>query len=357
MAGWIAVAGRYLVTASSGISIYPLLRDGALKVAGDAISLYNYFTSSATDGSASPAATPPTQAPPSTWVLSEKGCIGNQMQSLFSATTIVLEIVKIYQAEQIRRELKGIADQLRIHNNLVAGGGGGPDGFARNVLDFFNLKVAEYTGDYSQHRFRKYRFRQHRFFIYHPDTHWHGAFARIRQESGSAQPLLLGLSDDLFAVFRLMLCARVALEAEIGDGAKNVTFHLLIPSYCTLVIPRSFVVLGNLLPLTIDGQIAQGERLVWLNLPQMDGFDRPVLNNVGNLDDLPDSSWKEMATFGAGVTTMFGPPLAAQALAIAFPLFAAEIALVSLAVSFFATGSVEMAVESVWKEPPPALLG
>lgn len=153
-----------------------------------------------------------------------------------------------------------------------------------------------------------------------------------------------------------MLCARVALEAQAGDDARNVTFHLLIPSYCTLVIPRAFVVLGNLLPLTIDGQIAQGERLVWLNLPQRDGYDRPVLNNVGNLDDLPDSSWKEIATFGAGVTTMFAPPLAAQALAIAFPLFAAEIILVSLAVSFFATGSVEMAVESVWEEPP-ALLG
>ncbi|PKK42648.1 hypothetical protein CI102_13977, partial [Trichoderma harzianum] len=131
-------------------------------------------------------------------------------------------------------------------------------GFARNVLDFLNLKVAEYT--------RTGDDKQHRFFIYHPDTHWHGAFARIRQESESEQPLLLGLSNDLFAVFRLMLCARVALEAQAGDDARNVTFHLLIPSYCTLVIPRAFVVLGNLLPLTIDGQIAQGERLVWLNL-------------------------------------------------------------------------------------------
>ncbi|QYS99495.1 hypothetical protein H0G86_006624 [Trichoderma simmonsii] len=377
MAGWIAVAGRYLVTASSGISIYPLLRDGALKVAGDAISLYNYFTSSATEGSASPpatspAATPPTQAPPSTWVLSEKGGIGNQMQSLFSATTIVLEIVKIYQAEQIRRELKGIADQLRIHNNLVAGGGGGPDGFARNVLDFFNLKVAEYTGDYSQHRFRKYhfrqrrlrkhRFRQHRFFIYHPDTHWHGAFARIRQESGSAQPLLLGLSDDLFAVFRLMLCARVALEAEIGDGARNVTFHLLIPSYCTLVIPRSFVIFGNLFPLTIDGQIAQGEPLVWLNLPQRDGFDRPVLNNVGNLDHLPDSSWKEFATAGAATTTMFATwmgatPMAVEAVAIACPPLAVPVFLACLAGTMIATATVVTAVERAWEEPPPALLG
>ncbi|KAL6832133.1 hypothetical protein V8C40DRAFT_263399 [Trichoderma camerunense] len=370
---------------------YPLLRDGASKIyadarspydsfrssgaskiAGNARSAYDSFTSSATEGSASPAATPPAEAAPSTWVLSGKDGIGNQMQSLFSATTIILEVIKIYQAEQIRKELKGIADQLRIHNNLVAGGGGGPDGFARNVLDFFNLKVAEYTGDNSQHRFRKYRFRQrrlrkhrfrqHRFFIYHPDTHWHGAFARIRQESGSAQPLLLGLSDDLFAVFRLMLCARVALEAEIGDGAKNVTFHLLIPSYCTLVIPRSFVVLGNLLPLTIDGQIAQGERLVWLNLPQMDGFDRPVLNNVGNLNHLPDSSWKEFAAAGAATTTMLATgmgitPMAVEAVAIACPPLVVPIFFACAVGTLIATATVVTAVDSAWEEPPPALLG
>ncbi|KAJ4859965.1 hypothetical protein T069G_04953 [Trichoderma breve] len=373
--GWIATtAGRYLVTASSGISIYPLVRDGARKLAGDARWAYDYFTSSATESSAPPAATLPTQAPPSTWVLSERGGIGNQMQSLFSATTIVLEIIKMYQAEQIRRELKGIADQLRIHNNLVAGGGGGPDGFARNVLDFFNLKVAEYTrtdddrkhrfGKYrfKQHRLRKHRFRQHRFFIYHPDTHWHGAFARIRHESGSKQPLLLGLSNDLFAIFRLMLCARVALEAEAGDGARNITFHLLIPSYCTLVIPRSFVILGNLFPLTIDGQIAQGECLVWLNLPRRDGYDRPVLNNVGNLDDLPESSWKDLAVTSATITTatatwMVATPIAVEAVAIACPPLAVPIFLACAVGTALATTSVATAVESAWEEPPPAFLG
>nr|WNZ75499.1 hypothetical protein [Trichoderma harzianum] len=324
---------------------------------------------SATESSAPPAATLPTQAPPSTWVLSEKGGIGNQIQSLFSATTIVLEIIKIYQAEQIRRELKGIADQLRIHNNLVAGGGGGPDGFARNILDFFNLKVAEYTRTdddrkhrFRQHRLRKHRFRQHRFFIYHPDTHWHGAFARIRHESGSRQPLLLGLSNDLFAIFRLMLCARVGLEARIGDDARNITFHLLIPSYCTLVIPRSFVILGNLFPLTIDGQIAQGECLVWLNLPRRDGYDRPVLNNVGNLDDLPESSWKDLAVTSATITTatatwMVATPIAVEAVAIACPPLAVPIFLACAVGTALATTSVATAVESAWEEPPPAFLG
>ncbi|KAH0527477.1 hypothetical protein TsFJ059_002477 [Trichoderma semiorbis] len=372
--GWKAAAARYLVTAGSGIINYPPLRDAARGMFDDARSSYDYFRSFATEGLASPAATSPAPAPPSTWVLSEKGGIGNQMQSLFSATTIVLEIIKIYQAEQIRRELKGIADQLRIHNNLVARGGGGPDGFARNVLDFFNLKVAEYTrtdddrkhrfGKYrfKQHRLRKRRFRQHRFFIYHPDTHWHGAFARIRQECGSKQPLLLGLSNDLFAIFRLMLCARVDLEARIGDDARNITFHLLIPSYCTLVIPRSFVILGNLFPLTIDGQIAQGECLVWLNLPRRDGYDQPVLNNVGNLDDLPDSSWKQFATASAATTTMLATwmgatPMAVEAVAIACPPLAVPVLLACFAGTFIATATVVSAVESAWEEPPPALLG
>ncbi|KAL7956563.1 hypothetical protein V8C34DRAFT_288268 [Trichoderma compactum] len=42
------------------------------------------------------------------------------------------------------------------------------------------------------------------------------------------------------------------------------------------------LVASNLLSLSIDGQIAQGERLVWLKLPPWDGYDRPGLNNVGN---------------------------------------------------------------------------
>lgn len=348
----ITTAARCLVASGAGISIYPTLREGARTIFGDARWAYDHFTSSATELSEPQALALPTQAPLAAWILSETGDIGNRMQSLFSATTIVLEVIKIYQAEQIRRELKGIADQLRIHNNLVAGGGGGPDGFARNVLDFLNLKVAEYTGNDSQHRF----------FIYHPDTHWHGAFARIRQEAGSEQPLLLGLSNDLFAVFRLMLCARVALEAEAGDGARNITFHLLIPSYCTLVIPRSFVILGNLFPLTIDGQIAQGERLVWLNLPQRDGYDRPVLSNVGNLDDLPDSSWKQFATASAATTTMLATwmgatPMAVEAVAVACPPLAVPLLLVCFAGSWLVTMSVATAVESAWEEPPPALLG
>lgn len=159
-----------------------------------------------------------------------------------------------------------------------------------------------------------------------------------------------------------MLCARVALEAEAGDGARNITFHLLIPSYCTLVIPRSFVILRNLFPLTIDGQIAQGECLVWLNLPRRDGYDRPVLNNVGNLDDLPDSSWKEFAAAGAATTTMLATgmgvtPLAVEAVAIACPPLVVPIFFACAVGTLIATAAVVTAVDSAWEEPPPALLG
>ncbi|KAL8376673.1 hypothetical protein RB595_007677 [Gaeumannomyces hyphopodioides] len=138
--------------------------------------------------------------------------LGPRIQNLFSAAIILAEVVKIYQNEQIRRELKGLHEQLRMYNNLVAGGASGPDGFARQVLDFLDLKVREYAQDGSEHFF----------FIYHPDTNWYGAFARIiappaQQQPGgnggasAAQSRLLGVSHDFFAIFRLMLCARVAL--------------------------------------------------------------------------------------------------------------------------------------------------
>ncbi|RFU31131.1 hypothetical protein B7463_g5197, partial [Scytalidium lignicola] len=297
--------GLILVTTSSAIAFYPQVREGGRVVWKDATSAYKYIeqllTGSPQRANISTGADSTAFTPPSVLLSNDTVDIAARIQNLFSSITIAIEILKIYQAEQIRQELKGISDQIRIYNNLVAGGGGGPDGFARHVLDFINLKIAEYTADGKAHRF----------FVYHPDTHWHGAFSRIRQESGFAQQSFLGLSHDLFAVFRLMLCTRVALEETMGENAKNIIFHLLIPSY----------------------------------------------------SDLPEISWKKAAigaSYVGAITTFTAATVAVGQIAttaVCPPLGAALICNTVFASGFVAGGLVATRVESMWDEPPPALLG
>lgn len=350
--GYLVTACGLVVATGTTLSCYPSLREGARLLFKDAKSTYRYLGGTSTGNQVPAQGQPLSQNAPAAWILNDQERIGTRLQSLFSTTTIIIEVIKIYQGEQIRKELKGITDQLTIYNNLVAGGSSGPDGFARNVLDFFNLKAAEYTSGGGRHRF----------FIYHPDTHWHGAFGRIRQLPGSDhQSLLLGLSHDIFAVFRLMLCARVDLEEEMGNEARDITFHLLIPSYCSIIIPRSFVIVENLFPLTIDGQMAQG-KLVWLNIPGRNALNQPVLNDVGNLDDLPESSWRDAAvasstTVTATATWLVATPMAMNAMAIFCPPLIVPTLAGGFMLTVFATRSVANAVHNAWEAPPPALLG
>ncbi|KAI3575853.1 hypothetical protein IWW34DRAFT_882810, partial [Fusarium oxysporum f. sp. albedinis] len=136
--------------------------------------------------------------------------------------------------------------------------------------DFVNLKIDQYTSDGGNHRF----------FVYHPDTQWHGTFRRLLQEKGPLDETFCGISNDLFALCRWMLCMRVELHEQDMSKQDEVHFHVLIPAYQSLVIPRAFVLLGALFPLTFEGEIANGQALVWLNLP-FEGTD--TLKNVGNL--------------------------------------------------------------------------
>lgn len=92
--GWITATARYLVASNADIMNYPCVRDGARKIASDARAAYEYITTSAERSAPQPTWT---QAPPTAFVLGETtGNIGKRIQSLFSATTIVVEIVKIY---------------------------------------------------------------------------------------------------------------------------------------------------------------------------------------------------------------------------------------------------------------------
>ncbi|KLU92552.1 hypothetical protein MAPG_11497 [Magnaporthiopsis poae ATCC 64411] len=342
----MSLFGRIVKASLALANTYAPFRDGLDMVRADATAAYDHINSSSSR----------------TLRLSTSA----RIQGFFSATIILAEVVKIYQNEQIRRELKGLYEQLRMHNNLVAGGASGPDGFARQVLDFLDLKVREYAQDGGEHLF----------FIYHPDTNWHGEFARIAAEAaqqqpggdsgaGEAQSRLLGVSHDLFAIFRLMLCTRVALQKARGDAATGVSFHLLVPSYSVVAIPRSFVAIDALFPLTIEGQIAQGEPLVWLNFPPMEGYNRPTLKDVGNPADLPgEISWEGPAIVGAEIATaavawMGITPLVVNAALAACPMLGVPALVMSMVGSAGAMRAAGNAVESRWeqKQPPPAILG
>jgi hypothetical protein len=179
---------RILVTGGSSILAYPQFREGVCLLGGDARSTLNSLSDFADwlltgrDGTSAPilptTAIPPTptihtsvtQITEMVWIINEMFGAAARIQSLLSAATLATEIYKAYQAEQIKKELKGISEQIKIYNNLVAGGSAGPDGFAQHVLDFIKVKIEAYTSDGKEHRF----------FLYHPDTQWHGAFRRIR---------------------------------------------------------------------------------------------------------------------------------------------------------------------------------
>lgn len=215
---------------------------------------------------------------------------GLRIQTLLAAAAIAVEAYTAYDnGEALRADLGAIADQIKFTNNILVGGSGGPDGFAQHVLDFINLKIPQYTADGKEHRF----------FLYHPHTQWHGAFARLRRTQGFPHECFLGFGRDLFMAARLILSAWVALEELMGDEAKNITFHLLIPSFCTIVIPQPFQLVDALFPLTIDSEIGGGY-MVWLNLPRIAAR---VLVDVGNLSDLPESKWKREAVRQASVLT------------------------------------------------------
>jgi hypothetical protein len=280
------------------------------------------------------------------WVLNSRV---SRVQTLFSAAGIVVEAYKAYQACQIAKELKGIADKITISNNIQVQGSGGPDGFAAHAWDFVNLKIDQYTSDDGNHRF----------FVYHPDTQWHGAFRRLLQEKGPLDETFCGISNDLFALCRWMLCMRVELHEQDRSKQDEVHFHVLIPAYQSLVIPRAFVLLEALFPLTFEDEIANGEALVWLNLP-FEGTD--TLKNVGNLHGLNNATWKRELTvastsFGTWAILGSGAMGLTAAVAVACPPLTLPVFLISSTSGMAASGKAGFEVERLWDEPPPALLG
>lgn len=136
-----------------------------------------------------------------------------------------------------------------------------PFSFARIVRDFVALKCSEHGSSSDTHH-------GHRFFVFHPDTAWMGAFQRLQAvEHPPLPPEFAGVAHNLFVLARWMLCERVALVQTLGEAAgRRVRFHVLVPTAEPLVIPHPFCFVEALAPLTIEGPISKGHPLVWFRM-------------------------------------------------------------------------------------------
>ena len=336
----------------SGAMAYRQFREGICLASGDALKVYESLTTVFTKSISTPV--PPSAQPPqqSTTTMLILGSHMSRVQTLFSAAGIIVEVYKTFQADQIAQELRGIANKITISNNIQVQGSGGADGFATHVRDFIDLKTDQYAKDG----------RNHRFLVYHPDTQWHGAFRRLLQDRGPLDESFCGITNDLFALCRWMLCMRVELQ-EQGQGQdkpNQVQFHVLIPAYQTLVIPRPFVLHRALFPLTFEGEVANGEPLVWLNFP-LEG--KTTLRDIGTIYKPPrEGGWEKYAavtsTFvgvhGVGTSAAMG---AAAATVACPPLACALFFTIGMGSIFGALGAVGE-VEKLWDSGPAwALLG
>ncbi|RFU25234.1 hypothetical protein B7463_g11098, partial [Scytalidium lignicola] len=171
---------------------------------------------------------------------------------------------------------------MKIHSELEAKVGlAAPDKFAKHVDKYIRQEAANvYAGDV-----------EHLYFLYHPDTDWHGEFHHIVQSS-PVPSNFLGMSENLHALCAWMLF----LRKQVSRANKVVRFHLLIPTYRPLVIKQPFIFPEDLYPLTVHGHIHNSREYVWLNLPTMKDLsvDSFMMANVGNIATLPNRSSLQM---------------------------------------------------------------
>ncbi|EGX96645.1 hypothetical protein CCM_01303 [Cordyceps militaris CM01] len=190
-------------------------------------------------------------------------------KALFALGPVAAHPYQTYQGTQVHNHLRYMTGPLPVlPEALVSMHLHTPLSFARIVRDFVALKCNENDGDECGHRF----------FVFHPDTSWMGAFQRLHEVEGPLAPEFAGVSHNLFVLARWMLCERVTLVQTLGDAGRRVRFHVLVPTTETLVIPQPFCFVEALAPLTIEGPISKGYPLVWLALA---AGSATVLRDVG----------------------------------------------------------------------------
>nr|CEG04403.1 unnamed protein product [Fusarium clavum] len=195
--------------------------------------------------------------------------------------------IQIAQQNQIIQDLKVMCGHLRDANTITVSGGSGPDGFARPVYDFIERKINDVDPTERQN---------HRYFLYHPDTNWYGAFSRLIRD----RPLpaeFCAKSDNLDTICRFMGDIRRTLIEERTNG-KEIHFHLLIPSWYSIVIREPSHFPDSIHPLSVVGEKHKGKELVEMNLP---AAPPQMLDGIANVLD-PNHSNKIAEGVSTAVT-------------------------------------------------------
>jgi hypothetical protein len=189
-----------------------------------------------------------------------------------------IQAIQGYQAVQA---LNAIADHLEDSNAITVSGSGGPNGFAQHVYNFINGKTLDIV---------EAERNKHRFFVFNPDTIWYPAFGELVREN-PLPPQFVDKGQKLDHMCLFMREVRTKLNEAEPEHGKDVTFHLLMPSWQQLAFKMPLHFPEDLYPLRIEGLTnSGGKEMVRMNLPCAPS---DLLDDVAN--DLDAKGWNKLA--------------------------------------------------------------
>ena len=212
---------------------------------------------------------------------------------LAAAGPVAMGVLQVLQGssqlEQIGIKMHG---ELQAHTGLDA-----PEKFSRIVLHYLESETSTVHGDALDHLY----------FLYHPDTDWHGWFWH-RMEGRQFPKNFIGMSEHLELLCAFMLFTR----RNLRRSRRRARLHLLIPSYRPMAVSQPYAFAEELFPMTVHGVRHDAQTRVWLNLPTMVGVpsDRFELKDVENIAALPKppTFWQQTYEYINGLLTPAKPP-------------------------------------------------
>lgn len=211
----------------------------------------------------------------------------------FVAGSLTMGVMQVLQGSA---ELERIG--IKIHGEMQAQTGlDAPKKFSEIALHYLESETSTVHGDGLDHVY----------FLYHPDTDWHGWFWH-RMKHRSFPDNFLGMSEHLELLCAFMLFTR----RNLRRSKRSARFHVLVPSYRPLAVKQPYLFSEELYPMTIHGVRHDAQTRVWLNLPGAVGVpsDRFELKDVENIAALPEppNLWQQTRTFIEGILTPPKPP-------------------------------------------------